>query len=86
MFTTFLKILVFVAIVTGLTWGAVQLLDMRGGANISVAGYEITLNALQLVFAFVALVVAVRSRNTCCSTTAKAFSISRFHAMTCPPA
>ena len=59
MFTTFLKILVFVAIVTGLTWGAVQLLDMRGGANISVAGYEITLNALQLVFAFVALVVAV---------------------------
>ena len=59
MFTTFLKILLFVAVVTGLTWGAVQLLDMRGGANISVAGYEITLNALQLVFAFAALVVAV---------------------------
>ncbi|MFZ3580662.1 heme biosynthesis protein HemY [Loktanella sp. DJP18] len=59
MFTTFLKILVFVAVVTGLTWGAVQLLDMRGGANISVAGYEITLSALQLVFAFVTLVVAV---------------------------
>ncbi|MBU2360862.1 MAG: heme biosynthesis protein HemY, partial [Alphaproteobacteria bacterium] len=59
MFTTFLKILAFVVVVTGLTWGAVQLLDMRGGANISVAGYEITLNALQLVFAFAALVVAV---------------------------
>lgn len=59
MFTTFLKILLFVAIVTGLTWGAVQLLDMRGGANISVAGYEITLNALQAVFAFVALIAAV---------------------------
>ncbi|SHF06486.1 HemY protein [Loktanella atrilutea] len=59
MFTTFIKILAFVLVVTGLTWGAVQLLDMRGGANISVAGYEITLNALQLVFAFAALVVAV---------------------------
>ena len=59
MFTTFLKILAFVAVVTGLTWGAVQLLDMRGGANVSVAGYEVTLNALQLVFAFVALIVVV---------------------------
>lgn len=56
MFTTFLKILAFVAVVTGLTWGAVQLLDTRGGANISVAGYEITLDALQLVFAFVLLI------------------------------
>ncbi len=59
MFTTLLKILAFVVVVTGLTWGAVQLLDMRGGANISVAGYEITLNALQLVFAFVALIAIV---------------------------
>ncbi|WP_386679322.1 heme biosynthesis protein HemY [Loktanella sp. R86503] len=59
MITTLFKILIFVAIVTGLTWGAVQLMDVRGGANISVAGYEVTLNALQLVFAFAALVVAV---------------------------
>ena len=59
MFTTFFKILLFVAIVTGLTWGAVQLLDMRGGANISVGGQEFTLNALQLVFALVALVLVV---------------------------
>ncbi|UTH48147.1 tetratricopeptide repeat protein [Loktanella salsilacus] len=59
MITTLIKILIFVAIVTGLTWGAVQLMDVQGGANIAVAGYEITLNALQLVFAFGALIVAV---------------------------
>jgi HemY protein len=59
MITTLIKILIFVAIVTGLTWGAVQLMDVQGGANIAVAGYEITLNALQLVFAFAALIVAV---------------------------
>ena len=59
MIFSLIKILLFVAAVTALTFGATQLMDVAGGATIAIAGYEITLTPLQLVFAFVALVVAV---------------------------
>ncbi|KQI70122.1 heme biosynthesis protein HemY [Loktanella sp. 3ANDIMAR09] len=59
MISTLLKIAVFVAIVLGLTWGAVRLLDMQGGAILSIGGYEVALSALQMVVALLALVVLV---------------------------
>ncbi|MBS1302414.1 heme biosynthesis HemY N-terminal domain-containing protein [Loktanella sp. SALINAS62] len=59
MISTLLKIAVFVAIVTALTWGAVQLMDMQGGAILAIGGYEIALSALQMVFALIFLVVLV---------------------------
>lgn len=59
MIWSLIKILAFVAVVTALTFGAMQLLEVPGGATIQVAGIELTLTPLQLVFALVALVVAV---------------------------
>mgnify|MGYP002628888023 CR=1 FL=1 len=59
MIFSLIKILLFVAAVTALTFGATQLMDVAGGATIAIAGYEITLTPLQLAFGFVALVVAV---------------------------
>ncbi|MDO7557558.1 MAG: tetratricopeptide repeat protein [Loktanella sp.] len=59
MLFSLIKILLFVAAVTALTFGATQLMEVSGGATINIAGIELTLSPLQLVFAFVALVVAV---------------------------
>lgn len=59
MLFSLIKILLFVAAVTALTLGATQLMDVSGGATISIAGIELTLSPLQLAFALVALVVAV---------------------------
>ncbi len=59
MLFSLIKILLFVASVTALTFGATQLMEVSGGATIAIAGIELTLSPLQLAFALVALVVAV---------------------------
>jgi HemY protein len=59
MLWSLIKILAFVAAVTALTYGGTQLMEVDGGATVDVAGQEFTLSALELVFAFVAMVVAV---------------------------
>ncbi len=59
MLWSLIKILAFVAAVTALTYGGTQLMDVEGGATVSVVGTEFTLSTLEMVFAFVALCVAV---------------------------
>lgn len=59
MLWSLIKIIAFVASVTALTFGATMLMDVEGGATIGVAGKEITLSTLEMVFALVALVVVV---------------------------
>ena len=59
MLWTLIKLLAFVAIVTAITWGAVWLLGIEGGARITMAGSEINLTPLQLVIGFLVLVVAL---------------------------
>ena len=59
MLFSLIKIILFVAVVTALTFGATQLMEVTGGATIAIAGIELTLSPLQLAFGFVALVVAV---------------------------
>lgn len=59
MFLSLIKILLFVAVVMALTFGATMLMDVSGGATIAIAGIELTLSPLQLAFAFVALIVLV---------------------------
>ncbi len=59
MILSLIKILLFVVVVTALTFGATQLMDVSGGATIAIAGLEITLSPLQLAFGFVALIVLV---------------------------
>jgi tetratricopeptide (TPR) repeat protein len=59
MFLSLIKILLFVAVVMGLTFGATMLMDVSGGATIAIAGIELTLSPLQLTFALVALIVLV---------------------------
>ena len=59
MLFSLIKILLFVAAVTALTFGATQLMEVSGGATIAIAGVELTLSPLQLAFALVALVVLV---------------------------
>jgi len=59
MLWSLIKILAFVAAITALTFGATQLMEVDGGATISVGGMEFTLSTLEMVFALVALVVLV---------------------------
>lgn len=59
MLWSLIKILAFVAAVTALTYGGTQLMEVEGGATVSVVGIEFTLSTLEMVFAFVALCVAV---------------------------
>ena len=59
MLWSLIKILAFVAIVTALTYGAVLLLEVEGGAIVTIAGTEFQLTTLQLVIAFLVLVVLV---------------------------
>lgn len=54
-----LKILGFVAIVTGLTYGAVLLTELTGQARITLLGVEVTLNPLEMVAGLLALVLLV---------------------------
>ena len=59
MLWSLLKVLVFLAIIALLTFGGYLLRDMSGGMQITVAGTEYTLTALQSVIALGVLVVAV---------------------------
>ncbi|WP_411891214.1 heme biosynthesis protein HemY [Yoonia sp. SDW83-1] len=59
MLWSLIKILVFVAAVIALTYGGTMLMDVEGGATISVGGIAFTLSPIELVFGFVAVVVAV---------------------------
>ena len=59
MLLSLIKIVAFIIIVTALTYGATQLMTVDGGAVVAVGGIEMTLSPLQLMFAFVALVVLV---------------------------
>lgn len=59
MLWSLLKILVFVAIIALLAFGAGLLMEMSGGVQITVAGTEYTLGPLQSVIALVALVALV---------------------------
>ncbi|PUB11759.1 heme biosynthesis protein HemY [Yoonia sediminilitoris] len=53
------KILAFVAAIIALTYGGTWLMEVEGGATIAVAGISFTLEPIEIVFAFVALVVAI---------------------------
>ena len=59
MLWSLLKILVFVAIIALLAAGAGVLMETAGGVQITLAGTEFTLSALQSVMAFAVLVVLV---------------------------
>ena len=59
MLWSLLKILVFVAIVALLALGAGILMETAGGVQITVAGTEYTLGALQSVMALTVLVLVV---------------------------
>jgi HemY protein len=57
MLWSLVKILAFVAVVAALTFGGAWLMEMTGGAVISVAGYEVTLSPLEMAIGFALLVV-----------------------------
>jgi len=59
MLWSLIKILAFILAVTGLTYGATQLLEVEGGVALTIGGIEITLSVLESVFAFLALVVLI---------------------------
>lgn len=59
MLWSLIKILVFVAVVMGLTWGAIALIDLPGAAVISLPGLELTLSPLKLVIALVLFTLLV---------------------------
>jgi HemY protein len=59
MIWSLLKITAFVIIVTALTFGAGWLMELSGGAAITVAGLELTLSPLEMAIGFVALIVLV---------------------------
>ncbi|MGX9352404.1 heme biosynthesis HemY N-terminal domain-containing protein [Shimia sp. W99] len=59
MLWSLIKILVFVAVIAGLTYGSVYLLESEGGVMITVAGVEYSLGPFQAVLALVALVAIV---------------------------
>ncbi|MEO1640338.1 MAG: heme biosynthesis HemY N-terminal domain-containing protein [Pseudomonadota bacterium] len=59
MLWSLIKIMLFVVAITALTYGGTQLMEVQGGATVDVAGQEFTLSPLEMVFAGVALIVAV---------------------------
>lgn len=59
MLWSLVKILLFVAAIAGLTYGAGYLMESEGGVMITVAGVEYTLGPLQAVIALILLVVLV---------------------------
>ena len=56
MLVSLIKIVAFIAAVTALTWGAMRLMSVDGGAIINVGGQEFTLTTLELAFALLILV------------------------------
>ena len=59
MLWSLVKILLFVAAIAGLTYGAGYLMESEGGVMITVAGVEYTLGPLQAVIALILLVALV---------------------------
>jgi HemY protein len=59
MLWSLIKILFFVAAVGALTFGAGYLMELSGGAEITVAGFELTLSPLELTIGFLLLVLLV---------------------------
>ena len=59
MLWSLIKILLFIAVVIGLTYGATQLMEVSGGATVTMAGTELTLTPIQLAFGLAALVFLV---------------------------
>lgn len=59
MLLSLIKILAFVAVVTAATYGAALLMEVSGGAEITVAGVELTLSPLELTIGFIVLIVLV---------------------------
>jgi HemY protein len=59
MLLSLIKILAFVAVVTAATFGAARLMDVSGGAEITVAGIELTLSPLELTIGFILLIILV---------------------------
>ena len=59
MLWSLLKVLIFVSLVAGLTWGADALLASGQGLRIAIAGMEFTLGPLQAVVLVLALVIAL---------------------------
>jgi HemY protein len=55
MLWTIVKLIVFVALVAGLTLGAALLMEQTGGAVIAMAGWELSLTPLQLAVALILL-------------------------------
>jgi HemY protein len=59
MIWSLIKVLLFVATIAALTFGAGMLLDTGGGIRVAVAGYEFTFGPLQAVIAALVLVALV---------------------------
>ncbi|THD85690.1 heme biosynthesis protein HemY [Aliigemmobacter aestuarii] len=59
MIWSLLKVLLFVAAIAGLTYGAGVLMDTDGGIRIAAAGYEVTLGPLQAAIATLLLLFAL---------------------------
>ena len=59
MIWSLLKVLLFIAAIAGLTYGADMLLHSEEGVRISLAGWEFTLGPLQTAILLLALVVAL---------------------------
>ncbi|MEO0357499.1 MAG: heme biosynthesis HemY N-terminal domain-containing protein, partial [Pseudomonadota bacterium] len=53
------KVLIFVAMVAALAFGAGQLMETSGGITVAVAGVEVTLTVLQATLALLVLILAV---------------------------
>ncbi|HEX9858242.1 MAG TPA: heme biosynthesis HemY N-terminal domain-containing protein [Paracoccaceae bacterium] len=59
MIWSLVKVLLFVAVIAGLSYGAGMLLETGGGMRIAVAGYEFTLGPLQAVIVALLLVALI---------------------------
>lgn len=59
MLWSLVKIVLFVVIVAALAYGAMLLMEVEGGAQLTFGGFEITLTPLNAVLALIALVVAI---------------------------
>lgn len=59
MLWSLIKIILFVAAITALTYGGTQLMEVRGGATVDMGGQEFTLSPLEMVFGLGALVLLV---------------------------
>ena len=59
MLWSLIKIVVFVAVIAALTWGASTLLESSGGLQITIMGTEFSFGPLQSVIAVIVLVIAV---------------------------